>query len=388
MSRKVCVITGTRADFGLLRPLIRLIADDTELHLQLSVTGMHLSPEFGLTFKEIEQAGFNIDEKIEILLSSDTPVGISKSMGLAMIGFAEAFERLKPDMILVLGDRFEIFSAAAAAPVCRIPIAHIHGGETTEGAIDEAFRHSITKMSHLHFTSTEEYRQRVIQLGEQPERVFNVGALGVENIRRLDLLSQKELESIIGFELGPQCILVTFHPVTLEHATSEIQFQNLLDALEEFPNLRVIFTKSNADTEGRIINRMIDKYVSHNGQRAIGITSMGQINYLSTMKYMDAVVGNSSSGIIEAPSMKTPTVNIGDRQKGRVRAKSIIDCEPEKEDIRRALTRALSSEFKSSIKTVNNPYEKENTAKNIKEVIRNFDLESILKKRFHDITIS
>ena len=384
--RKICIVTGTRAEYGLLYWLMKEIQEDAELELQIIVTGMHLSPEFGLTYRQIEKDGFKINKKIETLLSSDTPVGISKSMGLGMIGFADAYEEIKPDIVVLLGDRFEIFSAAAAACVSRIPIGHIHGGETTEGAIDEAFRHSITKMSHLHFTSTEVYRKRVIQLGESPDMVFNVGALGVENIRKLPLLSLKNLEKEIGFSLGQQCILVTFHPVTLEQSTAKTQFRNLLNAIDTINGLHVIFTKANADTEGRIINRMIDEYVTTKEKNAaISFTSMGQLRYLSAMKHVDAVVGNSSSGIVEAPSFKVPTVNIGDRQKGRVQTRSVINCSPTKDAIIQALEKVLSPEFKQNIQDMTNPYEKENSARNIKEIIRDFDLRNILKKEFYDM---
>jgi GDP/UDP-N,N'-diacetylbacillosamine 2-epimerase (hydrolysing) len=262
--RKICIITGTRAEYGLLYWLMKEIQNDSDLELQIFATGMHLSPEFGLTYRQIEKDGFKIDKKIEMLLSSDTPIGISKSMGLGMIGFAEAYADLKPDIIVLLGDRFEIFSAAAAAMIARIPIAHLHGGETTEGAFDEAIRHSITKMSHLHFTAAEEYRRRVIQLGELPDRVFNVGGLGIDNIRKLKLMSREEFEDSINFKLGSKNLLITFHPVTLEHATDGDQFQNLLNALDELQNTKIIFTKPNADTEGRLIIKMIDDYVSKN----------------------------------------------------------------------------------------------------------------------------
>lgn len=386
--RKICLITGSRAEYGLLYWLIKEIQDDSDLELQLIATGMHLSPEFGLTYRQIEKDGFKIDKKIEMLLSSDTPIGISKSMGLGMIGFAEAYSEVHSDIIVSLGDRFETFCAATAACVARIPIAHIQGGETTQGAIDEAFRHSITKISHLHFTSTKEYRKRVIQLGESPNRVFNVGALGIENIRRLPLLSLEDLEKEIRFTLGQQCVLVTYHPVTLEQATAQEQFQNLLNTIDTIDGLHVIFTKANADTEGRIINRMIDEYVTKKKDNSIAFTSMGQLRYLSTIKHVDAVVGNSSSGIIEAPSFKVPTVNIGDRQKGRIQARSIIDCPPIKDAISQALKQALSPEFRQSIQNIQNPYEKENTAKDIKEIIKHFDLRNILKKEFYDISVA
>jgi len=365
---------------------MREIRGDADLELQIIVTGMHLSPEFGLTYKQIEKDEFKINRKVEMLLSSDTPVGISKSMGLGMIGFAEVYEELNPDILVLLGDRFELLSAASAAMIARIPIAHLHGGETTQGAVDEAFRHSITKMSHLHFTSTEEYRKRVIQLGESPDSVFNVGALGIENIRRLPLLSREDLEKEIGFSLGQQCLLVTYHPVTLEQATAQMQFENLLNAIDTINGLRVIFTKANADTEGRIINQIIDEYVTKKKNKAVSFTSMGQLRYLSAMKHVDAVVGNSSSGIIEASSFKNPTVNIGDRQKGRIQSKSVINCSPTKGAIIQALKQAFSPEFRQSIQEMTNPYGKENTARNIKEIIKYFNLTNIIKKEFYDIS--
>jgi GDP/UDP-N,N'-diacetylbacillosamine 2-epimerase (hydrolysing) len=385
MKRKICIVTGTRAEYGLLYWLMREIQEDSELELQIIATSMHLSPEFGLTYKVIEEDGFSINRKIEMLLSSDTAVGVAKSTGLGLIGFAEAFEDLRPDMVVLLGDRFELLSAATAALIARTPIAHIHGGETTEGAFDEAIRHSITKMSHLHFTSTEEYRRRVIQLGEHPDRVFNVGALGIENIRKLRLLDRSELEDKIGFALGDKCILVCFHPVTLEENTAGEQFKTLLNAIDQFSDLRVIFTKANADTGGRVINRMIDDYTVRNRKRAAGFTSMGQLLYLSALRQVVALVGNSSSGILEAPSLVVPTVNIGDRQKGRVRTDSVIDCAATREAILRALKKALSPAFKESIREMVNPYEKENPAEKVKEIVKSSELGNILKKRFHDI---
>ena len=269
-----------------------------------------------------------------------------------MIGFAESFDRLQPDMVVLLGDRYETFVAATAASVARIPIAHLHGGETTEGAFDEAFRHGITKMSWLHFTSAEEYRKRVIQLGESPERVFNVGAIGIENIRKMPLMNKDELEKSLGITFQKELLLVTFHPVTLEDATSEVQFRNLLSALDTIENTTIIFTKANSDTDGRIINEMIDDYTNEHLEKTLAFTSMGQLRYLSAMKLASVVVGNSSSGIIEAPSFKVPTVNIGDRQKGRMQARSVINCEPNEESIKEAILQALSEPFKSEIKSI------------------------------------
>lgn len=384
--KKICVVTGTRAEYGLLRPLIKRIQEDDNLELQIIATGMHLSPEFGLTYKEIESDGFIINEKIEILLSSDTGVGISKSMGLAMISFAEAYDRLKPDMVVVLGDRYEIFSAVSSASVSRVPIAHIHGGETTEGAFDEGFRHSITKMSYLHFTSTEEYRRRVIQLGESPDRVFNLGAIGIESIKTLKLLEKSELEESINFKFDENTALVTFHPVTLEDSTSADQFQELLNVLYRFTNLKIIFTKANSDTDGRVINLMIDEYVKNNKDNAIAFTSMGQLRYLSAMKYIDLVVGNSSSGILEVPSFNIPTINIGDRQKGRIKAETIINCEPIENEIYKAIELGLSKDFNEKIKDTINPYGNGDVSEKILHKIKdNLSRGIELKKSFHDL---
>lgn len=385
--KKICVITGTRAEYWLLYWLMKEIERDNDFRLQLVVTGMHLSPEFGLTYKEIEKE-FKIDKKIEMLLSSDTPIGITKSMGLTLISFAEAYDELKPDIIVVLGDRYEIFSAVAAALIARIPVAHIHGGEITEGAYDEAIRHSITKMSHLHFTATEEYRRRVIQLGEDPERVYNVGGMGVENIKKLKLLSREEFEKAINFKLNKKNILVTFHPVTLEHSTSKEQFQELLDVIDELKDTNIIFTKANSDTDGRIINQMIDDYVKKNPHKSISFTSMGQLNYLSALQFVDAVVGNSSSGITEAPSFKIGTINIGDRQKGRIKAASVIDCEPDKTGIKKAFEKLYSKEFQQTLKTVENPYGDGFASKKIIKILRKINLEKLLKKKFYDIDVN
>src|SRR5690554_568265 len=381
---KVCIVTGTRAEYGLLYWLMKEIQADPELELQLIATGMHLSPEFGLTYQEIEK-DFIINKKIEMLLSSDTPVGISKSMGLAQISFAEAYCELQPDLVVLLGDRYEIFAAASAAMIARIPIAHLHGGETTEGAFDEAMRHSITKMSHLHFTATEEYRNRVIQLGEAPERVLNVGGMGIENIKRLKLLSKEELEQSINFKLAEKNLLVTFHPVTLENATAQQQFSELLTALDKLENTHLIFTKANSDTDGRIINQMIDDYASSNPNKAVAFTSLGQLRYLRALQYMDAMVGNSSSGLAEAPSFKIGTINIGDRQKGRIKAASVIDCEPNQAAISQAFLKLYSKEFQEPLAIVQNPYGDDCPSKKIIENIKQTKLQTIIKKKFFDL---
>ena len=386
MIKKIGIITGTRAEYGLFKPLINKIVKDNALELQLFVTGMHLSPEFGLTYKQIEEDGYHITEKIETLLSSDTTVGVNKSIGLGIMSFSEAYMRRKPDIIVVLGDRYETLAAVIAAMISKIPIAHIHGGEKTEGAVDDAIRHSITKMSYLHFTSTEIYRNRVIQLGEHPGRVFNVGAIGIENIKNIGFYDKEQLEDRINFKFDKPVALVTFHPVTLENATAKEQFSNLLAALEEEKQLNIIFTKANADTDGRVINQMIDQYVESYSKRCKAFVSMGQQNYLSAMRYSCIVIGNSSSGIIEAPSFGIPTVNIGDRQKGRVMPQSVINCEDNKKDILKAIRLGLSKQFREEIKYCNNPYEQENTSERILEVIKKslFDQTITLKKGFYD----
>jgi GDP/UDP-N,N'-diacetylbacillosamine 2-epimerase (hydrolysing) len=382
--KKILVVTGTRAEYGLLRWVIDGIAESNLLELQLCATGMHLSPEFGLTFQEIEADGYQIDSKVEMLLSADTPSAISKSMGLGLIGFADEFSRLKPDLIVILGDRFEIMCAATAATIARIPIAHLHGGEATEGCIDEAIRHSITKMSHLHFVAAEEYRKRVIQLGENPNRVFCVGGLGVDNILKLDLLSKQELEYALDFELGIKSMLVTFHPVTLECNTSGDQMRELLRSLSEFKDHKIIFTMPNADTDGREIFELIENFCSDNNN-CQAFTSLGQLRYLSCLKYVEVVVGNSSSGLLEVPSFGIPTVNIGDRQKGRLKAVSIIDCEPKKSQITDEIKRAISSEFKEVCKHIKNPYGDGGASELIIRKIEDTDLQNIVKKGFYDI---
>jgi GDP/UDP-N,N'-diacetylbacillosamine 2-epimerase (hydrolysing) len=382
--KKVCVITGTRAEYGLLYWLMKEIDNDKELELQIIATGMHLSPEFGLTYREIEKE-FKIDKKIEMLLSSDTPIGISKSMGLAQISFSEAYSELNPDILVVLGDRYEIFSAIASAMIYCIPVAHLHGGEATEGSIDEPIRHSLTKMSHFHFTATDEYRKRVIQLGEQPDRVFNVGGMGIENIKRLKLLNKEEFESSIDFKLNKKNILVTFHPVTLEKSTAKEQFTCLLDAIDGLEDTNIIFTKANSDTDSRVINQMIDEYVSKNSHKSVGFVSLGQLRYLSGLQFVDAMVGNSSSGLAEAPSFQIGTINIGDRQKGRIKAESVIDCESTKESISKAFQKLYTDDFQELVKTTKNPYGDGLASKKIVEVLKTTNLEDVIKKNFYDV---
>lgn len=385
--RKICVVTGSRAEYGLLRWVMDGLQRSPQLSLQVIATGMHLSPEFGLTAREIEADGYRIDRKVEMLLSSDTPVGITKSMGLGMIGFADALAELKPDLLLVLGDRYEILAAAAAAMVARIPIAHLHGGESTEGVIDEPIRHSVTKMSHLHFVAAEDYRRRVIQLGESPEHVFNVGGLGIDNILRLERLSRAELERSLGLTLRPRNLLITFHPVTLEEQTSERQMDELLAALGALTDTGLIFTMPNADTDGRALLQRIREFCDQYSH-AVAHTSLGQQRYLSCIEQVDGVVGNSSSGLIEVPSFRRGTVNIGDRQRGRLRAASVIDCEPDRASIAAALDRLFSAEFRRQLETVENPYGNGGASEAIVKVLEEQSFHHLLKKSFHELPVT
>ena len=383
--KKICVVTGTRAEYGLLRWVMEGISQSPVLALQLIATGMHLSPEFGLTINVIENDGFYVDRKVEMLLSSDTAVGITKSMGLGIIGFADALEELKPDLMLVLGDRYEIFCAASAAMIARIPIAHLHGGETTQGAFDEAIRHSITKMSHLHFVAAEEYRERVIQLGEEPERVFNVGGLGIDSILRLQLLTREELETALDFKLHRRNLLITFHPVTLEQNTSAKQMDELLAALSELDNTGLIFTMPNSDTGGRVLFRQIEDFC-HLHSNAKAYTSLGQLRYLSCIQHFDGVVGNSSSGLTEVPSFKKGTINIGDRQLGRLRATSVINCEPDRQAITAALSHLFSDEFQRQLRVTENFYGGGGASAAIVKVLEYYPVDCLLKKQFYDLS--
>lgn len=382
--KAICVVTGTRAEYGLLRWLMEGIRQSPRLALQVIATGAHLSPEFGLTYRDIEADGFVIDRKVEMLLSSDTSSSVAKSMGLAMIGFADAFAELRPDMVLVLGDRYEIFSAAAAATIARIPVAHLHGGETTEGAFDEALRHSITKMAHLHFVAAQAYRRRVIQLGEDPARVFLVGGLGIDNMLKLDLLDRAALEAALDFKLGPKNLLITFHPATLEQGAAAGQMDELLAALDTLQDTHLIFTMPNADTEGRALSRQVEAYVAGRPNAKV-YTSLGQLRYLSAIAHVDAVVGNSSSGLAEVPSFRKATVNIGDRQKGRLKAQSVIDCTPDRESIKAALAQAYSADFQTSLSQVVSPYGDGGASQKILSTLENHDFSGFLKKTFHDI---
>jgi GDP/UDP-N,N'-diacetylbacillosamine 2-epimerase (hydrolysing) len=382
--KNICVVTGNRADYDLLHPLLTRIINDDDINLHLVATGSHMSSEFGLTYKQIEDDGFIIKHKVEILPSSDTAEGVIKSMGLGLIGFAEVFDKIDIDILILLGDRFEIFVAATAATVARIPIAHLSGGETTEGAFDEAFRHSITKMSHLHFTTTEFYRNRVIQLGEHPKRVFNVGAFVMDNINEMQLLSKDDLQKSMGFKFGKRNLLITFHPTTLEDSSSEEQFYNLLTALSNIEDTQLIFTKSNSDIGGRIINKMIDEYVELNHQKAVSYSSLGRLRYLSAMKYVDGVIGNSSSGLVEAPSFKIGVVNIGNRQKGRAKSSSVIDCDSSISEIEKAIKVMFSEDYKIKIFKISNIYEGKDVSNKILSVIKSYNLEGILMKIFYD----
>lgn len=384
MSIRICIITGTRAEYGLFYPLMKEIQKNDAFQLQIIATGMHLSPEFGMTYQVIEQDGFVIDEKVETLLSSDTDAGIAKSTGLSIISLTDALKRLQPDWVVLLGDRFETFAAATTAYLLKIPVIHLHGGELTEGATDEGLRHAITKMSYLHFTSAEEYRKRVIQLGESPDRVFNVGALSIDNIKHMPLLSKGELSVLLNVSLDVPTFLITYHPVTLEQNTSMEHFNHLLRALDEFPEHQKIFTLPNADANGRVIIRMIEEYVKNQDNKAFSFTSLGQLKYLSLLQYSDVVIGNSSSGITEVPSFHIPTVNIGDRQRGRIRAASIIDCGTSKEDITNAISKALSATFKSECKQHQNPYGDGDTAVKIVKTLTDFP-QVVLKKKFYNL---
>jgi GDP/UDP-N,N'-diacetylbacillosamine 2-epimerase (hydrolysing) len=384
MSRKVCVITGTRAEYGLLRWLMQGIKEDPELVLQVIATGTHLSPEFGLTYLEIEEHGFHIDRKIEILVGADTSSAIAKSMGLGLIGFGQALSELRPDLIVVLGDRFEIFAAVSAALVACIPVAHLHGGERTEGAFDEALRHAITKMSHLHFVAADEYLQRVVQLGEQPDRVFHVGGLGVDCIKRIPLLDRVALESSLAFSLGEKSLLITFHPATLERFTASDQMAELLASLDRLNDTQLVFTMPNADTDGRVLIQMVKQFVStHSNARFFA--SLGQLRYLSCVAQVDGVVGNSSSGLAEVPSLKKGTINIGDRQRGRLQAASVINCAPNRDEITSAIKHLYSPAFQSSLEQVRNPYGDGGASEKILETLKSHPLQDLAKKSFYDL---
>ena len=386
MARKICVVTATRAEYGLLTCLLDDIQSDESLTLQLIVTGSHLSPEFGYTIDQIRNDKRQIDKTIEILLSTDSPVGVSKSMGLAQISFAEAFDELAPDIVLVLGDRYELLPIVSSANIARIPVAHLNGGEITEGAIDEIIRHSVTKLSQIHFTAIDEYARRVIQMGEQPSTVFNVGEVGLDNFRRMKFMSKEEFEISIDRKLAKKNLLVTYHPeTTLPSGTSEANFNKLLQALDQLEDTLLIFTKANADVGGRAINSLIDVYVAGNRDKSIAFTSLGQLRYLSALHYIDGVIGNSSSGVVEAPTFKVASINIGDRQKGRISADSVIDVRTDTVEIAAALECIYTDEYLNLLSKVVNPYGNGDSSKLVVDALKNIDLETLRTKSFYDV---
>lgn len=387
MTRKVCVVTGSRAEYGLLRWVMQGVRETEGMELQLIVTGAHLAPEFGLTFRDIERDGFSIDRKVDIQLGADSPAALGRSMGLAMIGCAEALEKLRPDLLVVLGDRYEILAVVAAALLARIPVAHLNGGEASEGAYDEAIRHAITKMAHLHFVAAPAYQRRVIQLGEAPDRVFVVGTTGIDSMKRLQLLNRADLESALGFNLERKNLLITFHPATLEDAPSRLAIAELLAALSPLRDTRLIFTRPNADAETHDLWRLVEEFVeAHANARAV--TSLGQLRYLSCLAQVDGVVGNSSSGLLEVPSFKKGTINIGERQRGRLRADSVIDCAADRNAIAEAIRRLYSAEFQGILAAVTSPFGEGGASERIVEIIRTHPLEGLVRKAFHDIPVA
>jgi len=383
--KKIAVFTGTRAEYGLLYWLLKDIQADAKLDLQLLVSGTHLSPEFGCTYQQIERDGFTIDEKIEILLSSDTAVGVAKSMGLGVLGFTDALSRLQPDALVILGDRFEALAAAQTAMILRIPVVHLHGGEITEGAYDDAIRHAITKLSYMHCTSTDEYRNRVIQLGEAPERVKNVGAIGLDHLSRSHFISVAELSKSLCFTISKPYFLVTYHPVTLADEEPVISFQALLDSLDEFPEYQIILTYPNADDGGRSIIPLLENYAKNNPDRVLAIPSLGQTRYLSAVKHSTAVIGNSSSGIIEVPSFNIATINIGMRQKGRLSAKSVIHCKADKSDIVNAINGGINKAYRINDDVIVNPYGQGDASGQIVTLLKELKVNSL--KSFYDLNV-
>jgi len=390
VKRRIGVVTTSRADYGGLVWLLREIEADPALELLLFATGMHLSPEFGMSVRTIEQDGFPIHERIEMLLSSDTAIGAAKSVGTGLLGFADAFHRTRPDVLVLFGDRTELWAAAIPALLLRIPIAHIHGGETSQGAVDEAVRHSITKIASIHFPAAAAYRRRIIQLGEDPARIFAFGAVGLDALYRIPLLTRAELEGRLALDLGEKVAIVTFHPVTLEPDTGLIHIENLLQAVEQ-AGIKAVFTKANADAEGRRINRRIESFCEAAPDRYRLYDNLGQLAYLSCLKHLNLMVGNSSSGLIEAPSLKMPVVNIGDRQRGRIAPPNVITVDSSSESIRTGIARALSPDFRRSLQNMTNPYdpfEDGKTGYRIAQKLKEVDLSpSMLKKTFHDLDV-
>lgn len=382
-ARKICIVTGSRAEYGLLYWLMKEVRADVDLQLQVVVTGAHLSPEFGLTFQQIEADGFTIDAKVEMLLSSDSGVGIAKSMGIGVTGFADALDRLKPDIMVVLGDRFEMLAAAQVALVLRIPIAHIHGGETTEGAFDEGIRHAISKMAQWHFVAAEPYRKRVIQLGETPDRVFNFGAPGLDHLQCLEWMDRPSLEKSLALKLAPPVFLVTYHPATLGRRKPIETMNELLAALDEFPRATVVFTYPNADTGGRALIERINQWIATNKHRAAASPSLGQQRYLSLMRESDVIIGNSSSALTEAPVLKKPAVNIGDRQEGRLKATSVIDAEERTDSIIDGIKSALSENFRASLPATQSLYGSGDVSRQVKNTLKVVAIAT--QKSFFDI---
>ena len=378
--RNICIVTGTRAEWGLLSSLAKLLRDDPEIRLQIIATNMHLDDRYGRTYREIEQQGFTIDYQVPMHMERDDEHATVQSIGKAIFGFADAYEALRPDLLVVLGDRYELLAAVSAALIFKIPVAHLHGGEITEGAYDDSIRHAITKMSRLHFTSTEVYRQRVIQMGEHPDTVFNVGAIGVDNIKKLPLWGREETErSLGGFALDRHTALVTYHPVTLSDESAAVQIETLLEALDAVTKLRVIFTMPNSDTDNRAIAEAIGRWCERHADRAVCFTSLGQMRYLSALQYIGMVVGNSSSGIIEVPSFNIPTLDIGDRQRGRIAAQSVCHCPLNKNEIESKIVLLLK---RGSDVQLSNPYDKPDTVRTIFEIIKRSEFP--LRKHFYD----
>ncbi|RXH12118.1 UDP-N-acetylglucosamine 2-epimerase (hydrolyzing) [Bradyrhizobium guangzhouense] len=382
VARKICFVTGSRADFGLLVWPMRAIRETRGLTLQLIATGMHLAPEFGYTFNAIRDEGFEADERVETLLASDTGAGIAKSVGLGVIGFADAFTRLQPDLVVVLGDRFEMFAAAQAAMFMRLPMAHLFGGDVTEGAVDESIRHAISKMAHLHFTSNQSSTQRLIQLGEDPARIHTIGSVGIDAIKHLALMDRDAIGRAIGMPLGERNALVTFHPITVEAGRSVTELEELFAALSTLdPAFRLVFTLANADAEGRALNARIEAFAAGR-PNTLAVASLGQLRYLSLMSHVDMVIGNSSSGVLEAPSFGVPTLDIGDRQKGRARAASVFHAAPERGAIAAAMAKALQRGRQNTV----NPYGDGESSRRFADIVGAIsDFRPLLKKGFHDI---
>lgn len=383
--RKICFVTGTRADYGIMTRLMKEISHSPEACLQIIATNMHLSPEHGMTVNEIIADGFCVDARIDSLLSGDSPASTVKSMGLVEIGIADAYSRLRPDLVVILGDRYEMLAAASAALIFRIPIAHLYGGETTEGAYDDCIRHAITKLSSLHFTSTEPYARRLIRMGEDPKNVFYVGSLGVESIRNEKVMTLQELENAIGFSLGDKYVVATFHPVTNQPGEERKQASALLESLDEIikQGWKVLFTMPNSDTGGRTVAALIREWAAKNKDSVFAVSSLGRLRYYSALKHASAAVGNSSSGLIEVPSFGIPTLNIGDRQKGRAHGTSVLNCPAEKEAILKGLHTVLSDEFRHDAISATNPYEKAGTLETILDKLLHHPLPST--KSFHEI---